>query len=104
MSYKITIQPDEQVFWAERGEHVLEAALKAGHVLPYSCRSGTCGACMGKLLSGKVTYDGAKPPALSKLQESENKALFCQAYPASDLVIEALTVAAAGDIAINLAV
>lgn len=101
MSYKVIIQPDEQVFQVEHGERVLEAALKAGHILPYSCRGGTCGACMGKVLSGEVTYEGGRPPALSELEQAENKALFCQAYPASDLVIEARTIAAAGDIAIK---
>jgi CDP-4-dehydro-6-deoxyglucose reductase len=37
------------------GESILNAALRAGVVFPYSCRNGRCGTCKGRLISGTTT-------------------------------------------------
>jgi ring-1,2-phenylacetyl-CoA epoxidase subunit PaaE len=39
------------------GEHVVDAAQKAGVRVPYSCKGGMCCTCRCKLLEGKVTMD-----------------------------------------------
>ncbi len=57
-SYSVQII-DERIglnehFPCEPGEFVLEAADRAGIELPYSCRSGGCLACTGKLVEGKT--------------------------------------------------
>ena len=54
MSYKVTNKPSGHEFWVEAGETVLDAALRAGCILPYGCRNGTCGSCLGKVLEGVV--------------------------------------------------
>jgi CDP-4-dehydro-6-deoxyglucose reductase len=36
-------------FTVNEGESVLDAALRQGVMLPYSCKNGTCGSCKGKL-------------------------------------------------------
>lgn len=41
-------------FSAARGELLLDAALKSGVDLPYDCRSGHCGTCCVRLVSGEV--------------------------------------------------
>ena len=39
------------------GEVVLDAALRAGARIPYSCRGGTCRTCISRVLSGCVEHD-----------------------------------------------
>lgn len=97
-NYKIQIEPSAIAVDAVEGESVLEACLRAGHPLPYSCRSGLCGTCMGELLAGDIDYPDGRPPALSAEEQAEGKALFCQAHPKTDLVIRARVIDAAGDI------
>lgn len=41
-------------FKVEAGQTLLEAGLKAGADLPYSCRSGSCTTCAAQLLKGEV--------------------------------------------------
>jgi CDP-4-dehydro-6-deoxyglucose reductase len=101
MSYKVTVKPSDHVFWIEAGEAVLDAALRAGHVLPYGCRNGACGSCKGLVLTGNICYDGELPPALSPIDQAQGKALFCQARPLSDLVIKVREVEEVRDIPIK---
>lgn len=42
---------------AEAGETVLDAALRAGLEVPYSCTGGACGTCLATLLHGQVDMD-----------------------------------------------
>ncbi len=101
MSYKVTIQSSGHEFWVEGVETVLEAALRAGHPLPYGCRNGTCGSCMGAVLSGQVAYQPDIPAALTPQDQAQGKALFCQARPCSDLVIQVREVEAVRDIPVK---
>lgn len=89
MAYQVKIKPSGHVFYVEQDESVLTAALRQGIELPYGCRGGNCGACMGKVVTGTVTYpDDTLPPGLSPEQETVGQALFCQAIPQGDLTIE----------------
>jgi CDP-4-dehydro-6-deoxyglucose reductase len=101
MSYKITVKPSDHTFWMEAGETILDAALREGVNLPYGCRDGACGACMGKVVAGELVYPEQTPPGISSQQQAEGKALFCQAQPRSDLLIEAREVDAVRDIPIK---
>ncbi|WP_328617874.1 fatty acid desaturase [Amycolatopsis sp. NBC_00355] len=42
---------------ARAGETVLDAALRAGFEVPYSCTGGACGTCRATLLHGQVEMD-----------------------------------------------
>ncbi len=87
MHHRVQIQPSEHQFYVESGETVLDAALRQGVNLHYGCRNGACGACKGKILQGSVSYD--EPPiALEDSDVEQNLALFCEAKPDSELVIE----------------
>lgn len=77
----IHFQGKEKVVEVAKGKSVLEASLDAGIELPYSCQTGSCNACKGKLLSGALRMIG-----LSKERadlESQDY-LLCCSYPLSD--------------------
>src|SRR3546814_20648124 len=101
MSFKVTVQPSQHQFPVETGQTVLDAALAAGIVLPYSCRNGACSTCKGKVVSGQV--DAGEYPAqiLSPEELAQGYTLFCQARPQSDLVVESTEVRLASDIQIR---
>jgi len=101
MSSQITIQSTQHAFRAADGETILEAALREGYVIPYGCRNGACGSCKGKILSGEVEYGKYQEQALSDAEKQQGYALFCQAHPLSDLVIECREINAAKDIQIR---
>ena len=99
--HSVTIQPSGHQFQVEDGEAVLAAALRQGFVLPYGCKNGACGSCKGKILSGSVDYGVYQARALPDEDKAQGKALFCQARPLTDLVIEARTIGAAKDIPVK---
>lgn len=98
MTHTVTIEPSKHRFEVGEDESVLDAALRQGLILPYSCRGGTCGTCAGKIVEGDVHYPNGRPEALTETEEAIGQALFCQAQPTSDLVIEVREVRDAGDI------
>lgn len=101
MTHQVTIRSSGHSFSVESEESVLDAALRQGIILPYGCRNGACGSCMGSLASGSVSYLQGLPTALSESEAAENKALFCQAHPQSDLEIIVREVDAARDIEVK---
>ncbi len=102
MTFKIRIESSGHEFSAEEKETVLAAALRQGVMLPYSCRNGACGTCKGKILSGQVDYGTYEARAMSEAEREKGHALFCQARPLSDLVVEAKEIDAAKDIPIRI--
>lgn len=101
MTFKVRIEPSGHEFTVAEKETVLDAALRQGYTLPYSCRNGSCGTCKGKLRSGEVDYGVYEDKALSAAERAAGLALFCQAVPRSDLVIEAKELATVAGIVIK---
>jgi CDP-4-dehydro-6-deoxyglucose reductase len=99
--HNVTLQPSGHQFTVEADESILTAALRQGFVLPYGCRNGACGSCKGTVLEGQVDYGVYQAKALSTAEKAAGKALFCQAKPLGDVVIEARTVGAVKDIPVK---
>jgi len=100
--HKVTVQPSGHTFEVQEGEAVLTAALRQGVMLPYGCKNGACGSCKGKIVSGTVDYGHYHARVLTEAERAHGKALFCQAKPLGELVIECRTIGAAKDIAVRL--
>lgn len=64
---------------------ILEAALDLDIDLPYSCQSGLCTACRGKLLSGKVHMDETE--GLSQSELDAGYVLTCVGHPLTENVV-----------------
>ena len=92
--HKVLVQPSGREFTVATGQTVLAAALAAGITLPHGCKNGACGSCKGKVLSGGVHHRLHAEAALSAFEEAAGAALFCCAYPQTDLIIEARIAAA----------
>ena len=88
MPNQVTIKPSNHAFALREDETILDGALREGYVIAYGCRNGACGTCKGKLLEGAVDYGVYQESALSEDERSHGLALFCQARPLGDVVIE----------------
>ncbi len=98
---QITIASSGRSFSARPGETVLNAALRHGVVLPYSCKNGTCASCKCRLVEGKVHYPYNPPSALEFNELYSGFSLSCQAVPEGNLVIEARELEQVADIPIR---
>jgi len=66
---------------------ILEAAEAVSIALPWECRSGVCGHCKTRLISGSVQMDCED--ALSPIEKSTGFILACQARPLASVVVDA---------------
>ena len=100
-TYRITVEPSQHQFDAAGDQSILEAALAAGIVLPYSCRSGACSSCKGKVVSGDYEAGPAPEQILQPEELQTGYTLLCQAQARSDMVIESREVRLASDIQVR---
>jgi len=89
MSFQMRIEPVGLSCAVSPEQTVLDAALADGLMLRHSCRTGTCGSCKGRLLSGEVDHADSPLEVLSEAEREQGLALFCCARAKSDLVIDA---------------
>jgi NAD(P)H-flavin reductase/ferredoxin len=73
---KVTI--NGELFSANRGDLLLDAALMHGVELPYECRAGQCGTCRVRVVAGHCLGDATDNPAVVRA---------CQARIISDVQI-----------------
>jgi CDP-4-dehydro-6-deoxyglucose reductase len=97
MTFTVTVRPSGRSFTVERDEPILTAAIRQGVGLPYGCKDGACGSCKSRLLEGRVIHGTHQHKALSVEEEEAGFTLTCRAAAQTDVVIEARTVAGAGE-------
>jgi len=101
MTFRVTNRKTDNSFEVGPQETVLDAASRQGHGFAYSCRSGSCGSCKARLISGQIEPITASEQALSSTDVESGQILLCQARPQSDLVIEAVELPAGSSIPIR---
>jgi glycine betaine catabolism B len=69
------------------GATLLECAEDAGVAIPFECRSGICGQCKTRVLSGRVAMEVTD--ALTASDQTKGLVLACQARAVGDLVVDA---------------
>ena len=89
MAYRVRVEPLGEVIHVERGQTILDAALRSGVHLPHACSRGVCSACKIEVLEGEVDIGEVSNFALLDSERADNQCLACCATPLSDLVIEA---------------
>jgi CDP-4-dehydro-6-deoxyglucose reductase, E3 len=85
---KVRVLPSNREFEARGDEPVLTAALRQHLNLPHSCKTGSCGACLVRVLRGRFAYPHGVPIGISSGEVETGHALSCQARALEDLVIE----------------
>jgi ring-1,2-phenylacetyl-CoA epoxidase subunit PaaE len=84
---EITVVVDgaRRTFAADKGrENVIDAGLRQGVELPYSCKGGVCSTCRCLLVEGEVDMDVNF--ALEDYEVARGFVLACQSYPVTDKV------------------
>ena len=66
-------------------ESILDAGLRAGIDMRYSCKGGVCSTCRCKLVEGKVDMDANY--ALEDYEVARGFILSCQSFPVTDKVV-----------------
>ena len=67
------------------GESIIDAAIRAGRNLPFSCRGGMCCTCRAKVLEGRVEM--AVNYSLEPWEIAAGFVLTCQARPLTERVV-----------------
>jgi len=78
----IVLEGEEHVVTVSPGKTVLESGLAAGLNMPYSCQSGLCTACRGRVLNGQVKMD--EDAGLSEKELAAGYVLCCVSRPLTD--------------------
>jgi len=84
----IQIIKDNESFSVEviKGKSILEAGLDALIELNYSCQTGNCSVCKGRLIQGEIKTIGVKEISKDLV---ENEYLLCCSYPITgDVIVE----------------
>lgn len=83
---RVTFQMSQVSAPIAENDTILDVADKAHVFIDNACRSGTCGACRVKLLSGKVRMP--VEDSLTQGEKARGYILACQALAESDVVVE----------------
>lgn len=85
MTHRISIEGSDVSFACAAGQSILDAALRAGIELPYSCRKGSCGNCAGAIACG--AFSGMAGAAVRNETCLPHQVLYCLCQPQSDLLL-----------------
>lgn len=77
----ILLEGESYTYQVAPGKTILEAGLDENINMPYSCQSGLCTACRGRLLSGEVTM--TEDAGLSENEIAQGYILCCSSKPKS---------------------
>ena len=87
MTDLVTIEQWPHPVRVRPGRTILAAAMAMGVPYPHGCRSGNCGACKSRLVSGAVEMAPYSDHALSAAERAEGYILACRAAPLGDCTI-----------------
>jgi phenol hydroxylase P5 protein len=89
MSFQVAIEPAGHTITCRSNQTLLDACIQAGVPATYNCRSGECGECIAKLLSGEISeLPGADPAVFDDAQRALGQILLCMCFPRSQIKVD----------------
>jgi glycine betaine catabolism B len=85
----VVFQKSAQQIDGDGEESILTMAEQQGVKIRSSCRSGACGTCKKKKISGTVHMDDFDPDALEPEEQEAGYILTCVAFPRDQVVMDA---------------
>lgn len=86
--YTVTLKHSEKVFTVRPNELILDAAIRQGVEMPYSCRSGTCRTCIFEIKEGDAQALDVEDCMISQQEIDSGRRLLCMSVCKSNIVIE----------------
>ena len=87
MTKTVEIRQAGRIIQVPEGRTILEAALEDGISYPHGCRSGRCGSCKSRLVTGEVDLLEHTRFALSDEERAQGLILACRALPRTDAAV-----------------
>jgi len=87
MPFKIGIPQAGRLIEVPEGRTILATALELGIDYPHGCRSGRCGSCKSRLVTGEVDLLDHSRFALSDEEKAQGLILACRALPKTDATV-----------------
>lgn len=84
MTKQVALRQAGRTIAVAEGVTILDAALAEGIAYPHGCRSGRCGSCKSRLVSGSAELLEHSRFALSQEEKAQGLILACRAIPTSD--------------------
>ena len=101
MSVTVRLTPSGHEFPVEKGETILESALRSGLAPGYGCANGSCGDCKARVVSGEVSDIRFHDFAIGEAEKRMGYTLLCSATALGDSVIEASEASSPEDIPVQ---
>lgn len=91
MVFQITIKDTGEVYPCSATKHLLAGMMQLGKKgIPVGCRSGGCGVCKVKVLSGQYTSKKMSRDHVSEKEENDGIVLACRVFPQSDVILSVI--------------
>ncbi|MGH6707773.1 MAG: 2Fe-2S iron-sulfur cluster-binding protein, partial [Bradyrhizobium sp.] len=88
-SFEVRLVPSSSELTCRSDQTLLDGCIQIGLPVPYNCRSGECGECMAKVMSGEVQeMPGADPAIYTDAHRARGDILTCMCFPRSDVVLD----------------
>lgn len=86
--YTVTLQHIGESFTVKEDELILDAAIRQGVNMPYSCRNGTCRTCLLQVTEGDVELVDPEACTISPAELEANRRLLCMSLCHSDATFD----------------
>jgi len=87
-NFLVTLLHVNQTIKVQPNELILDAAIRQGVNLFYSCRGGTCRTCMLEVVEGEVVQQDADGCMISEQELTMNRRLICMSTVQSHAILD----------------